>query len=104
MSRCAFIIDFNLAFRLFGDFNSLELLEQFVLPFSDTLIFNLSHVDLKREIYIKLFSFLVFLRSINHLFVDIENPTSIDKKRIEPAMKRRFFPIVELNPHIVIHQ
>ena len=66
---------------------------------------HLGHEDLKREILIiDQVMFCVFVRVINHAFVDIENTASVHEIGVEPAVERKFLIIIELNAHITLYQ
>ena len=46
----------------------------------------------------------VFLGTVNHEFVDVEDSTSVYKKCIKPAMESRLLAMVELYAHVIVDQ
>ena len=46
----------------------------------------------------------VFLGTVNHEFVDVEDSASVYKKCVKPAMESRLFAVVKLYAHVIVDQ
>jgi len=46
----------------------------------------------------------VFVRSINHVFIDVEHSAAIDEKSVEPKVKGRLVVVVKLNADVIVHK
>ncbi len=44
----------------------------------------------------------VFMRPINHIFIDVEHPAAIDEIGIEPKVECRLVSIVELDTNVIV--
>ena len=87
-----------LSFLLFG-------IEKLTLDvFVRYLSIHLGHEDLDREVLIVVDAVFVFVSVVNHVSVDIKDPTPVHKVCVEPAVECQLLIIVKLEPDIIIYE
>ena len=73
------------------------------MPLTDARTIYLSHVNFDRKVLVVLDTLFIFVCVVNHVFVNIKNPASINEEGVEPKVEGTLLPVVKLYPHVVVH-
>ena len=65
---------------------------------------HFGHENFDREVLIIVDTIFVFVSVVNHVSVDVKDPTPVHKVCVEPAVEGQFLIIVKLEPDIIINE
>ena len=68
------------------------------------LAVHLGHENLDREVLVIMDAVFVFVSVINHVSIDVKDPTPVHKVCVEPAVECQFLIIIKLEPDIIINE
>ena len=65
---------------------------------------HLGHENFDREVLVIMDAVFVFVSVVNHVSVDVKDPTPVHKVCVEPAVEGQFLIVIKLEPDIVIYE
>ena len=65
---------------------------------------HLGHENFDREVLVIMDAVFVFVSVVNHVSVDVKDPTPVHKVCVEPAVECQLLIVIKLEPYIIIYE